>query len=140
MAEALLHPLQEHCSPRFGLPKSVVTDRGTHFLNGINTALCRLLGTKHAVSSAHHPETDNQTERVNRVLCEMLRHFTNSKHDDGDKQLPFCESAHNNADSTSTGMSPFFICYGKHPLTPMSVVMHAANAAWELSLRRVTIF
>ena len=114
-----------------GLPKSVVTDRGTQFLNAFNKALTRIVGTKHAVSSSYHPETDGQTERVNRVLNKMLRHYTNARYDDWDLQLPLCEFAHNNARSSATGMSPFYVCYGKHPLTPMSAVIEAANAAWE---------
>ena len=114
-----------------GLPKSVVTDRGTQFLNAFNKALTKMLGTRHAVSSAYHPETDGQTERVNRVLNEMLRHYTIARYDDWDLQLPLCAFAHNNARSSATGMSPFFICFGKNPLTPMSAVIQAANQAWE---------
>ena len=53
-----------------GLPKFVVTDHGTQFLNSFNKALTQMLGTRHAVSSAYHPETDGQTERVNRILNE----------------------------------------------------------------------
>ncbi len=114
-----------------GLPKSVVTDRGTQFLNSFNTALCSLLGTRHAVSSAYHPETDGQTERINRVLGEMLRHYTNLQYDDWDLHLPLCEFAHNNSYSSAIGMTPFFACYGKHPRTPMNAIMEAAIAAWE---------
>lgn len=114
-----------------GLPKSVVTDRGTEFLNKFNTALCKLIGTKHNCTSAYHPESDGQTERINRMLGEMLRHFTSFKYTDWDLQLPLVEFAHNNAPTNATGMSPFFVCYGKHPLTPMSAVLRAANAEWE---------
>ena len=114
-----------------GLPRSIVTDRGRPFLNAFNTALTKLLGTQHAVSSAYHPETDGQTERVNRILCEMLRHYTNSRYDDWDLQLPFVEFAHNNARSSATGMSPFYVCYGRHPDTPMTAVIESANATWE---------
>ena len=114
-----------------GLPKSVVTDRGRQFLNSFNAALLKLVGTKHNCSSAYHPESDGQTERVNRILGEMLRHFTNLKYTDWDDYLPLVEFAHNNAPTTATGMSPFFCCYGKHPLTPMSAVIAAANAEWE---------
>lgn len=114
-----------------GLPKSIVTDRGRQFLNKFNTALLKLIGTKHNCTSAYHPESDGQTERVNRILGEMLRHFTNLKYTDWDQYLPLVEFAHNNAPTTATGMSPFFCCYGKHPLTPMSAVLEAANAEWE---------
>ena len=113
-----------------GLPKSIVTDRGTQFVNQWNAALLRLIGTKHCVSSAYHPESDGQTERTNRVLCEMLRHYVNAKHDNWDKLLPVVEFAHNNAYSTVTGSTPFFICYGKHPRTPMQEVIDLARKQW----------
>ena len=64
-----------------GLPKSTVTDRGTHFVNEWNAALMKLIGTKHCVTSSYHPESDGQTERTNRMLNEMLRHYVNAKHD-----------------------------------------------------------
>ena len=92
-----------------GLPKSIVTDRGVHFVNEWNSALMRLIGTKHCVTSAYHPESDGQTERVNRVLCEMLRHYVNARHDNWDKLLPIVEFAHNNAYSSATGSTPFFV-------------------------------
>ena len=60
----------------------------------------------------------------------MLRHYTNLRYDDWDLQLPLAEFAHNNAPSSATGMSPFFVCYGKHPLTPMSAVMETARKDW----------
>ena len=114
-----------------GLPKTVVTDRGAQFLNKFNHAVCSLIGTKHQCTSAYHPESDGQTERINRILGEMLRHFTNLKYDNWDQHLPLVEFAHNNAPTSATGMSPFFCCYGKNPLTPMSAVIQAANAQWE---------
>ena len=113
-----------------GLPKTIVTDRGTQFLNQWNAALLRLIGTRHCLTSAYHPESDGQTERTNRVLCEMLRHYVNAKHDDWDKLLPVVEFAHNNAYSTATGSTPFFICYGKHPRTPMQEVIDLARKQW----------
>ena len=61
----------------------------------------------------------------------MLRHYTNDRYDDWDLHLPLCEFAHNNARSSATGMTPFFACFGKHPKTPMTAVIEAANAAWE---------
>ena len=114
-----------------GLPKSVVTDRGTQFLNEWNSALLKLLGTKHCVTSSYHPESDGQTERTNRVLCEMLRQYVNSRHDNWDQLLPLVEFAHNNAHSSVTGSTPFFICYGKHPRTPMQEVIDLARKQWQ---------
>ena len=106
-----------------GLPNSIVTDRGPNFVNKWNAALLKLIGTKHSKTSAYHPESDGQTERTNRVLGEMLRHYVGQQYDDWDVYLPMVEFAHNNAHSSATGSTPFFIVYGKHPNTPMDLVV-----------------
>ena len=103
-----------------GLPKSIVTDRGSTFVSEWTAEVLKRVGTRHCVSSAHHPESDGQTERVNRVLGEMLRHYVNKRYDDRDLQLPLAEFAHNNAHSSAIDSTPFFACYGKHPRTPMT--------------------
>ena len=82
------------------------------------------------MSSSYHPESDGQTERTNRVLTEMLRHYVNARQDNWDKLLPLVEFAHNNAYSSVTGSTPFFICYGKHPRTPMQEVIDLARKQW----------
>ena len=111
-----------------GAPRSIVTDRGVQFVNEFNATLMKLLGTRHCPSSAHHPQTDGQTERVNRVLQEMLRHYTNDRYDDWDMHLPLVEFAHNNAFNRATGLTPFYVCYGKHPRTPLDQVLEHAQA------------
>jgi hypothetical protein len=76
------------------------------------------------MSSGYHPQTDGQTERMNRTLEEMLRPYCG----DPDYQflwhnyLPLLEFAYNNTPQTSTGNSPFYLCYGMHPLSPVDLV------------------
>eukprot|EP00833_Pecoramyces_ruminatium_P016403 jgi/Orpsp1_1/1190435/evm.model.d7180000078959.1 len=48
-----------------GLPDEIISDRGTQFTSEFWQRLCTLLGIRHNLSSAHHPQTDGQTERVN---------------------------------------------------------------------------
>ena len=119
-AEQLARLLEARIFAVHGMPKSIVSDRGPQFMNAWISDLYKRLGTKQTPSTAYHPETDGQTERVNRVLSEMLRHFVNkSTYDNWDENLPLAEFAHNNAKSSATGYSPFFICYGKHPRLPV---------------------
>ena len=118
-----------------GLPNSIVTDRGPNFVNEWNAALLKLIGTKHWKTSAYHPESDGQTERTNRVLGEMLRHYVGQQYDDWDTYLPMVEFAHNNAHSSATGSTPFFIVYGKHPNTPMDLVVDREKDAEAQKLR-----
>ena len=72
------------------------------------------------MSTAFHPQTDGQTERVNRILQEMLRHYVYEHHEKWVSHLPYAEFAINNSISTSTGHTPFYLNYGEHPATPLT--------------------
>ena len=80
-----------------------------------------MLGVKQCLSSARRPQTDGQTERTNRTLEGMLRHFVSPSHDDWDIRLLCCEFAINNAWNQSTGSTPFFLNTGSHPRSPVNV-------------------
>ena len=72
-------------------------------------------------STAFHPETDGQTERTNRVLEEVLRHFIDGEHKNWEDLLPFASFAMNNAKSSTTGYTPLYLNTGSHPHTPLSL-------------------
>ena len=67
------------------------------------------------MSTAYHPETDGQTERINQVLEQYLRIYCNHRQDDWAQLLPTAEFAYNNAPHESTKLSPFFAEYGYNP-------------------------
>jgi transposase InsO family protein len=112
-----------------GVPKTLLTDRDPRFTSNLFREISKLLGVKQAMSTAFHPQTDGQTERVNRVVEEMLRHFVQPRLDDWDQHLAMVEFAINNAYQESTGNTPFFLNYGQHPLTPVSVKHDSAVPA-----------
>jgi transposase InsO family protein len=102
----------------FGMPKEIVTDRDPRFTGKFFKELCRLLGIKQSMSSAYHPQSDGQTERMNRVLEDMLRHYVNPRGTDWDEFLPAVEFAVNNAWQESVRAVPFFLNYGRYPRAP----------------------
>lgn len=104
-----------------GLPRVLLSDRDPRFTSNLFREICKLLKTKQALSSAFHPETDGQTERVNRVVEEMLRHYTGPRQDDWDKYLFSAEFAINNSYNESIQTTPFWLNSGQHPLTPVDV-------------------
>ncbi|KAF1334458.1 reverse transcriptase, partial [Globisporangium splendens] len=104
-----------------GLPVEIVSDRDTRFTSRFWRALFGLLDTKLAMSTAAHPETDGQTERVNRVLEDVLRSYATS-FKEWSEFLPLAEFALNNSTHVSTGHSPFYVNYGIHPRVPASIM------------------
>ena len=100
-----------------GLPADIVSDRGSVFISNFWKELMEHLGVELNLSTAFHPQTDGQTERVNQVLEGYIRHYTSFQQDDWADMLPLAEHAYNTAISESTGVSPFFANYGFSPET-----------------------
>jgi hypothetical protein len=102
-----------------GLPDSFVSDRGTQFNNDFFNALCHRLQVRHHMSTAYHPQSNGQTERTNRTIEDMLRHFVSPTQHDWHKHLPLIEFAINSSYNESTQSTPFYLMYGCHPMTPL---------------------
>jgi hypothetical protein len=77
--------------------------------------LYRLLGITISASTAYHPQSDGQTERVNQELEQYIRVFVNERQSDWDTLLPLGEFAYNNHVHSSTQHSPFFVDTGRNP-------------------------
>jgi hypothetical protein len=77
--------------------------------------LYKALGMKGNPSTAYHPQTDGQTERVNQEVKELLTIFVNNKQDNWSKWLPVAQFCHNDQQHLATKHSPFFLNYGQHP-------------------------
>src|SRR6202048_2221341 len=98
-----------------GLPRKVISDRGPQFVSGFMKELYQLLGIEGNLSTAYHPQTDGQTERVNQEIEQYLRIFVNHHQDDWAEWVPLAEFSYNDKQNSSTGCSPFFLEYGQHP-------------------------
>ena len=98
-----------------GLPDNIVSDRGPQFISIFWKTLLNLLHVSVSLSSAAHPQTDGQTERMNQNLEQYLRCFVNYLQDDWSCLLNYAEFAINNVPNSSTGKSPFEINYGFNP-------------------------
>src|SRR6185437_5426663 len=101
-----------------GVPKHIISDRDPRFTSRFWKQLWNLLGTELKMSTSHHPQTDGQTERSNRTLEDILRHYVSKQQNDWDDHLTAAEIAVNSSVHASTGLTPFYINYGDHPSFP----------------------
>ncbi|WVZ97432.1 hypothetical protein U9M48_042972 [Paspalum notatum var. saurae] len=93
-----------------GVPKKIVSDRGTLFTSHFWKCLHESMGTRLNFSSAYHPQTDGQTERTNQILEDMLRACAIQYGTSWDKSLPYAEFSYNNSYQASIKMSR--LCIG----------------------------
>ncbi|KAJ0875134.1 putative nucleotidyltransferase, Ribonuclease H [Helianthus annuus] len=105
-----------------GLPSSIVSDRDTRFLSHFWRSLWKMVNTQLNFSSAYHPQTDGQTEVVNRSLGNFLRCLVGDHVKEWDQKLCQAEFAHNHAVNRSTGYSPFQIVYSSQPRGPLDLM------------------
>nr|XP_023887116.1 uncharacterized protein LOC111999228 [Quercus suber] len=110
-----------------GVPRSIVSDRDVKFLSYFWKVLWGKLGTKLLFSTTCHPQTDGQTEVVNRTLSTLLRTIIQKNLKNWEDCLPFIEFAYNRSVHSTTNFSPFEIVYGFNPLTPLDLLPLPVN-------------
>jgi hypothetical protein len=122
-----------------GIPKKIISDRGTQFTSHFWQQLNEALGTHLKFSSTYHPQTDGQTERTNQILKDLLRACALQDKLGWDKRLPYVEFSYNNSYQASLKMSPFEALYVRNCRTPMhwdqsrrKTVIRSGDIAWKL--------
>jgi hypothetical protein len=103
-----------------GIPKTIVSDRGALFVARFWEQLQESLETHAIRSSAYHPQTDGQTERVNQILEDMLWACVLHYGKNWDKCLSLAEFSYNNSYQSSLKMAPFEALYGRRCRTPLN--------------------
>ena len=117
-SEGIARIYRDNVWKHHGFPLAVISDRGPQFSSQFMRSLLSLLNISPLLSSAYHPQTDGQTERVNQDAEQYLRLFVNYQQDDWSDWLSLAEFAYNNRQHSATGHSPFFLNNGRHPHIP----------------------
>jgi RNase H-like domain found in reverse transcriptase/Reverse transcriptase (RNA-dependent DNA polymerase)/Integrase zinc binding domain/Chromo (CHRromatin Organisation MOdifier) domain/Aspartyl protease len=114
-AEDLAYVFTRNIVANHGLPDEAISDRDKLFTSHFWTTLTALLGMRRKLSTAFHPQTDGQTERLNQTLEQYLRAYVDYQQDNWVQLLPLAQFAYNSAENETTGVSPFYANYGYEP-------------------------
>jgi hypothetical protein len=123
--EATVKLYMDHVWKLHGLPRKMISDRGTQFTSKLMRGLFQRLKIDGAYSTAFHPQSDGQTECINQELEQYLCIFCNYWQNDWADYISMAEFAYNNHVHTSTHKSPFFAAHGYHPHTVISQLSHS---------------
>jgi hypothetical protein len=114
-AEGVAQEYLRHLVPWFGIPKWVISDRDPRFMSKFSQTLCNNLGIQQNLSTAFHPRTDGQTERMNAWVEQYLRCWTTGRQNNWAKFLAMAEYAHNSWKHEVTKLSPHRMLFGIEP-------------------------
>jgi len=112
----------------YGLPQTIVSDRDVIFTCYFWKTLWYMMGTKLKFSTAYHPQTDDQTEVVNRSLGNLLRCLVSDHNRNRDLILPMVQFTYNSSINRSIGTSSFEVVHGYKPRKPLDLLPMSLHA------------
>ncbi|CDF38169.1 unnamed protein product [Chondrus crispus] len=130
----------------YGAPRYMLTDNGPQFAAKFFDAVCALLGVRHYLTTAYHPQTNGQTERFNRTLVQRLRHYVAEHQRDWDEYIQPLTFAYNTQVHRSTETTPFDLVLTRPPsglalpgTVPQDAVSNTEDPRTPVQYKRATL-
>ena len=133
-AKVVAQFLRSHIFSRFGTPRALITDNGTHFCNKVIDKVLQKYGVRHRTSLAYHPQSNGQAEVSNREIKSILEKTVNNSRKDWSKKIEDALWAYHTTFKTPLGMSLFRIVYGKACHLPVELEHRAYWAIRQLNM------
>ena len=108
---------------RFGCPRLLMSDQGSHFINRIVSTLTEELQIQHKKSTLYHPQANGAMEAFNKILEHALTKVCNANHKDWDLKIPIVLWEYHTTFKRLTGQRPFKLVYGKETVMPMEYIV-----------------
>ena len=116
----------------FGFPERIHSDQGRCFESGVVKELCRLAGVQRSRTTPYHPQGNGMTERFNRTLINLLGTLDPEQKADWKSHIESLTHAYNCTRHESTGHTPFFLMFGRHPRLPIDILLDKLTVDEEL--------